>query len=133
MQLLLRALAIQEVTLLLMLLLPLLLLALLRTHQPLHLNLLQAVYGPSHPEVKFTLEGQISGPNTKTHLYAAQISVLTLLVEQIYRKLTPALETLPGNKSTPPSFFQKRAQFGAVFVLWQHANRSCVELVWRRR
>jgi hypothetical protein len=44
---------------------------------PLQLNLLQAVYGPSHPEVKFTLEGQMSKHNTKTlqslHRYAAPL------------------------------------------------------------
>ena len=78
-----RALAIQEVMLLLMLLLlpimllPLLLLPLLLKHQSLQLNLLQAVYGPSRPEVKFTLEGQMSKHNTKTlqssHLYATPL------------------------------------------------------------
>lgn len=44
---------------------------------PLPLNLLQAVYGPSHPEVKFTLEGQMSKHSTKTlqasHRYAAPL------------------------------------------------------------
>jgi hypothetical protein len=84
--------------------------------QPLQLSAFQVVYGPSHPEVKFTLEGQTPSKRTiKFSIHSIHHPVLMFgSNQQICRRRTQALGTPPKNKSTSASVFQHPAR---VFCL----------------